>query len=126
MSMFKNVNVVYHYVKNWDAAKKFYKDLLGWPVPYENDEVGWCEFGVDGATHVAINRVSAGDPGTPGVGSTITFTVDSAEATQAWLQSKGVKCDELLVIPGGVKLGTFFDPEGNRMHFADSAPPPAA
>jgi predicted enzyme related to lactoylglutathione lyase len=35
MSLFKDVNVVTYHVKDWEAAKKFYGELLGWPVCYE-------------------------------------------------------------------------------------------
>ncbi len=125
MSMFKDVNVVYHYVTDLEAAKKFYTDLLGWPVAYDSPEAGWFEVGEPGKTHVALNKRTPGDPGTAGVGATITFTVDSADKTQAWLKQKGIKCDELMLIPGSMKLGTFYDPEGNRMHFVESVPPSA-
>jgi predicted enzyme related to lactoylglutathione lyase len=126
MSMFKNVNVVYVYVKDWERAKKWYGDVLGWPVAFASDEAGWNEWGVDNATHVAINRASAGDPSRAGTGATITFTVDNVDKVQAELKKKGVKCDDILVIPGMVKIGTFYDPEGNRLQFVESAPPPTA
>jgi len=125
MSMFKNVNVVYYYVKDWEGTKKFYGEILGWPLMYGDDSVGWMEYGVDNATHVAINKSQSSDQGSAGVGATVVFTVDSAEKTQEWLKSRGVRCDEILVIPGVVKVGTFYDPEGNRMQFAESNPPPA-
>jgi hypothetical protein len=31
-----------------------------------------------------------------------------------------VKCGDIVDIPGVVKYGTFFDPEGNRFQFAGS------
>jgi len=128
MSQFKDVNVVYHYVKDWEGAKKFYDQILGWSVLYTDDNIGWREYGTDSnekrtTTHVAINKITAGDQGQQGVGTTITFTVESVDKTQAWLKSKGVKVDDILVIPGVVKIGTFYDPEGNRMQFAESVPP---
>ena len=41
MSMFKDLNVVYVYVKDWEAAKKFYRETLEWPVAYSDDKIGW-------------------------------------------------------------------------------------
>ena len=125
MSQFQNVNVAYHYVNDWDRAKKFYDEILGWPVAYSDDNIGWREYGMDNATHIAIQKATEGDQGKPGLGSTITFLVESVDKTQAWLKSKGVKVDEVLVIPGVIKVGTFFDPEGNRMQFVEPQPPPA-
>jgi predicted enzyme related to lactoylglutathione lyase len=125
MSQFQNVNVAYHYVKDWERAKKFYDEVLGWPVAYSDDNIGWREYGMDNATHIAIQKSTEGDQGNPGVGSTITFLVENVDKTQAWLKSKGVKVDEVIVIPGVIKFGTFFDPEGNRMQFVEPQPPPA-
>src|SRR2546423_1623299 len=118
MSQFKNINVVYHYISDLAAARQWYQDVLGWPVAFDSE--GWFELGGPNGTHIALNKTSEGDPGkSGGVGTTITFSVDDVDATQAYLQAKGVKCDDVLFVPGMVKLGTFYDPEGNRMHFVD-------
>jgi predicted enzyme related to lactoylglutathione lyase len=127
MSYFKNVNVVYYYVKNWERAKRFYTDVLEWPVAYGSDEIGWMEFGRDNETHIAINLArpdEAAEPGGHG-GAIATLTVDDAHAVTAALRAKGVKCDDVVDIPGVVTYGTFYDPEGNRIQFASSAPPAA-
>lgn len=129
MSHFKNVNVVYYTVKDWEGAKKFYGDVLGWPVFWSNDEVGWCEYAPDAegkGTHFAINRYGGeGDAEPSKNGGTCTLTVDDVHQTQAWLESKGVRIDHILDIPGVVTIGTFYDPEGNRIQFVTSTPPPA-
>ena len=126
MSQFKNVNVAYYHVTNWEAAKKFYGEVLGWPIAYASDEVGWYEYGRDGEAHIAINRRGEGDPlPGPNGGATITLTVADVYQTQAELQAKGIKCDEILNIPGVVTIGTFYDPDGNRLQFVPEAPPPA-
>lgn len=125
MSQFKNVNVAYHYVKDWERAKKWYDEILGWPVAYSDDNIGWREYGMENATHIAIQKITPDDQGEPGVGSTITLLVDSVEKTLAWLKGKGVKIDEILLIPGVIKIGTFYDPDGNRMQMVEPVPPPA-
>lgn len=56
MSLFKDVNVVQSYVSNWERAKQFYADALGWPVAFLNDETGWMEFSEESKTNLAINR----------------------------------------------------------------------
>ncbi|HSF83926.1 MAG TPA: VOC family protein [Anaerolineales bacterium] len=122
MSIFKNVNVVSIDVTDWEAAKKFYGEVLDWPVAYSDDQIGWYEYGRENETHVSINRRTdeSPAPAMPG-GVTIVFTVDDADQAAAALRAKGVKCDDPVNIPGVVKYGTFYDPEGNRLQFA-SAP----
>lgn len=120
MSMFKDLNVVYYYVKDWEGAKKFYTEVLDWPVAWASDEMGWLEFGREGETHLAINRWDRDDP-LPTKGAIATFTVEDAEKVTAALRAKGVKCDDVVTIPDTVTLGTFYDPEGNRFQFAESA-----
>lgn len=125
MSLFKNLNVVYFYVTNWEQAKKFYTEVLEWPVAYLDDKMGWAEWGVDGQAHLAIQRWPGPGPAPAHDGGAIpTLTVDNAQAVTKHLRSKGVKCDDVTVVPGMVTLGTFYDPEGHRIMFAESAPSP--
>jgi predicted enzyme related to lactoylglutathione lyase len=116
MSLFKNVNVVYCYVKDWEAAKKFYRGTLEWPVAWSDDGVGWEEYGVDGATHVAINRWDSQDP-MPLAAATVVLNVEDAFKATDTLRARGVKCDDVVRITNVVTYGTFYDPEGNRFQF---------
>lgn len=120
MSVFKNVNLAYVYVENWEAAKKFYREIIGWPVALSDDSDGWEEYGKDGETHIAIDRWDDGDRMPVSKGTTIVLTVDDAYEVTNSLRSKGVRCDEVVEIPGEIALGTFYDPEGNRWQFASS------
>lgn len=116
MSLFKSINVVYVYVKDFEAAKKFYAETLEWQVAYSDDQMGWEEYGIDDQAHFAINRWDDADTEPArGLGTTVTFTVDNVTAVTQALRAKGVRCDEPVVIPGVVTYGTFFDPEGNRL-----------
>lgn len=117
MSMFKNVNVVYCYVKDWEGGKKFYRDILEWPVAYSSDEAGWEEYGIEGATHLAINKWDRDDP-MPLAAATVVLSVDDPYKTTELLRARGVKCDDVIHIPDVVTYGTFYDPEGNRIQFA--------
>jgi predicted enzyme related to lactoylglutathione lyase len=121
MSMFKDVNVVYCYVNDWEKAKIFYRETLDWPVVWSDEEIGWEEYGVEGATHVAINRWDNTEP-LPQLNRTIAvFTVENCQTVTDALRVKGVKCDDVVNIPGVVTLGTFYDPEGNRFQFASNS-----
>ncbi len=126
MSLFKNVNVVSIYVKDWEGAKKFYRDLLGWPIAWTDDQAGWEEYGVEGSAHVSISRWDDPEPIPAANGSTtLVLTVADAFKTTDELRARGIKCNDAIAIPGVVAYGTFFDPEGNRIQFASEAPPPA-
>ncbi len=119
MSLFKRVSVVSYHVKDWDAARKFYKEILEWPVAYESEEMGWMEFGFDNETHLAISRWDTVDPMPPYIGgATTVLAVDDAVAVTEKLRARGVRCDDAVTIPGTVCFGTFYDPEGNRIQFA--------
>ncbi len=125
MSLFKDVNVVQYFVTDWEKAKKFYLDLLGWPVAFLDDTDGWMEFGKEGQTHLAINRWNPSEGPLPLNGPIAVLSVEDANAAAAALKQRGVRCDEVHVIPGVVAVGTFYDAEGNRIQFV-SPPPDAA
>jgi predicted enzyme related to lactoylglutathione lyase len=119
MSLFKNVNVVSVAVRDWEQAKKFYGEVLGWPVAFASDEYGWIEYGREGEAHVSISRWDRPEP-LPGVqgSTTLVLTVDNAEEAARELRAKGIRCDDVETIPGTVSWGSFYDPEGNRIQFA--------
>src|SRR5512137_1709125 len=100
MSYFKNVNVVSLDVTDWERAKKFYRDLLGWPVAFSDDQAGWEEYGPEGQAHVSISR-SDHAPSAHG-GTTLVLTVDNAKEVAAALRAKGIRCDDVITIPGMV------------------------
>ena len=116
MSLFLNVNVVSLDVTDWERAKKFYRDLLGWPVAFSDDNAGWEEYGLENQAHVSINRSDHAPSGHPG--TTLVLSVENAVQTAAALRAKGIKCDDVVTIPGMVSYGTFYDPDGNRIQFA--------
>ena len=121
MSLFKKVEVVSYHVKDWDAARKFYAEVLEWPVAYESKELGWVEFGADDETHIALSRWDSADRIPPYIGgATAVLTVDDAVEVTEKLRARGVRCDDAETIPGAVCFGTFFDLEGNRIQFASS------
>jgi len=120
MNLFKNINVCYVYVRNWEAAKKFYSELLGWPEAYSSDEVGWVEWGLPDQAHLAINRWDQdGEMPKGGTPKVVLTTADAFKTTEA-LRAKGIRCDDVIDIPGVVTYGGFYDPEGNRIEFASS------
>jgi catechol 2,3-dioxygenase-like lactoylglutathione lyase family enzyme len=106
MSLFKNVNVVSLYVTNWEEAKAFYTRVLGWPVAWADDPLGWVEYGNENETHLAISRWDGPEP-VPSRKSSVTpvLTVEDAQAAALALRAMGVRVDDV---------------EGNRIQFASS------
>lgn len=123
MSLFKEVNVVYFYVTEWEAAKKFYREVLDWPVIHSDDDMGLEEYGVEGGTHVAIRRWDdTNRPAPENDIPTVALRVMDAYRATRILCSRGVHCDDVVSIPGVVTYGTFYDPEGNRIQFTSTYP----
>ena len=124
MSLFKGITVISYPVMNWEAAKKFYGELLEWPVAWSSDEMGCVEYGSENQTHLSISLWRDATP-PDRRGPIAVLEVEDAHKTIAALRAKGVRCDDVVDIPGVVSYGTLYDPEGNQIQFAGS-PPPAA
>ncbi|HLF25220.1 MAG TPA: VOC family protein [Anaerolineae bacterium] len=124
MSIFKRVEVVAYNVTNWEQAKKFYGETLGLPVAFfVNDEIGWMEFGEKDDTHLAIQWWREATPIPPRAGgATAVLAVEDAFKAVAELRQRGVRCEDVEVIPGMTTYATFYDPEGNRLQLAGPAP----
>lgn len=119
MSLFKSVSVVSYHVTDWEKAKRFYQETLEWPVIFSGDELGWMEYGYENSTHLAISRWEGTEPIPPKLGgATAVLEVADAKKVTAGLRARGVRCDDVVEIPGMVCYGTFYDPEGNRIQFA--------
>lgn len=116
---FRKMDVVWRNVTDWEAAKKFYGETLALPVAFMSEEAGWCEFGSEETTKLAISRSETRHDPTRGNGTPV-FLVDDVRAAIANLQERGVKCDQVQEIPGLTILGTFYDPDGNPIQFAQT------
>ena len=119
MPRFKDITVISYHVKDWQGAKDFYMRILGWPVAYLDEQMGWMEFGEVDKTHIAISRWDKAEPIPPYIGgATAVLSVEDAVKTTTELRALGVRCDDAVTIPGVVCFSTFYDPEGNRIQFA--------
>ncbi len=123
MSDFQEVNVVFYFVKDWEKAKEFYDRVLGWHVVWSDDDMGWREYSPDpsgAGTHIAINRVQAGEPAPGGTGAVAVLSVADVHKTAAALRAQGVQCTDPVVVPNVVTYATLKDPEGNSIQFVTS------
>ena len=101
-------------VTDFDKAVQWYGEMLGFTLNYRMDEMGWCELATEvPGVNVGLSR---SDSIVKGGGATLTFGVTDIDAARKRLESKGVRFEgETDVIPGMVKLATFFDPDGNTL-----------
>ena len=106
-------------VSDLDASIAWYEKVLGFTLLYRADEIAWCEL----ATKVPGVNVGLGANMEirEGGGATNVFGVKYIEAAKAQLDAHGVRQDgDIQLIPGLVKLITFFDPDGNAMMLSES------
>jgi catechol 2,3-dioxygenase-like lactoylglutathione lyase family enzyme len=119
----KQLQIISYPVSDWQASKKFYGETLGLPVALAMDEAGWIEYGDKAQTHLAIMRPMDGSPVPPHQGGAIAvFAVEDAYAAIKELRKRGVKCDDVIPVPGMVTFANFYDPDGYTLQVAGPAP----
>ncbi len=106
-------------VSDYAASVKWYSEKLGFKFLYETPEIGWSEL------ETIIPGVSIGlsqvEQVTPCGSVVLTFGVQDVQFARTQLEMQGVRFDgESQVVPGLVKLATFFDPDGNPFMLAES------
>ncbi|MBX3118245.1 MAG: VOC family protein [Fimbriimonadaceae bacterium] len=107
-------------VKDYKASAAWYRDVLGFEVSWENEEMGMCfiKTPVEGV-HLDISQVE--EPQTRG-GATLVWSVKDIGSARQLLEERSVAFDGPTREFGGmVKLATFFDPDGNRLMLYESA-----
>ena len=111
-------------VTDWDRAKKFYGETLGFPIAYAGEDFGWIEYGHPDQAHLAINLWRGPEPMPPtGGGGTPVFTCYDVRATIEQFRANGVRCEDPQEVPGVVLYANCYDPEGNRLQLAQSIMP---
>ncbi len=104
-------------VSNLQQALDWYRDVLGFEVVYQLDELGWAEV----ASPIAGVTVGLSQTEEQKVGGTVpTFSVVDIEAATGHLRAKGVRQDDIFEVDGMVKLAGFYDPDGNPWMFAQN------
>lgn len=102
------------YCHRWQETVTFYRDILGFPITFEN---GWfVEFKVNDCARLSIaNEQRATIKSAGGQGLTLAFQVDQADKTWQFLLAKGMHVGKIADHPWGGRSFFLFDPEGNRL-----------
>ncbi len=123
MNELRKIGSVQYDVRDWAGAKKFWSETIGLPTVWASDDFGWAEYGYENECHIAITRAQDGASAAHGNQSVVAiFYVDDAFKTVDALRAKGVKCEDVVVIPNVVASSRCFDPEGNEFQIGGQPP----
>lgn len=103
-------------VTDFDAAITWYQQVLGFELKYRLDDAGWAEFITP--TQNLYLGLSAKENVPAGGGAVVTLGVKDIDQARKELTAHKVKMEDLVEVPGMVKLFTFFDPDGNALMMA--------
>jgi catechol 2,3-dioxygenase-like lactoylglutathione lyase family enzyme len=106
------VTIVWYHVRNLDAARSFYKDKLGFTETFVDDEGNWSKLERNG---MQIG-LAEGEPEEDG--GVAHVDVDDVKAAAEELREAGVEVGVILELHGAIRLLDVFDPDGNRLQFA--------
>jgi len=106
------VTIVWYHVRNLDAARSFYKDKLGFTETFVDDDANWSKLERNG---MEIG-LAEGEPQEDG--GVAHVDVEDVKAAAEELRGAGVEVGVVLELHGEIRLLDVFDPDGNRLQFA--------
>jgi ADP-ribosyl-[dinitrogen reductase] hydrolase len=116
--------VVRVFVRDWPRALAFYRDTLGIPVAFVDEELGWAQLAT-GQGQLALERARSEEAEGEEKGSLVgrflgvSLAVPDVDATYESLVSKGVSfLGPPEVMPWGGVLAHLRDPDGNVLTLA--------
>lgn len=116
----KSMELSWVTVKNYENSKRFFEEKLGLELEEAADEHGWLELrGEDGGMILGVAQAQDHGP-EAGTNAIVSMTVENIEEAIAEFKKRGVKfIDEMVEIPGHVKMITFIDPDGNNFQLVE-------
>jgi catechol 2,3-dioxygenase-like lactoylglutathione lyase family enzyme len=106
---------IWYRVADLDAARAFYRDVLGFTETFVDENERWASLD-RGETEVALGE-GGGDPGQEG--QVATVDVEDVKAERERLAAAGVEVGTVLELTGAMRLLDVFDPDGNRLQLAE-------
>lgn len=102
------------YCNRWQETVFFYRNILGFPVTFEND--WFVEFKITANSRLSVaNEQRASVKSAGGRGLTLAFQVDEADAIWQSLMARGINVGKIADHPWGGRAFFLFDPDGNRL-----------
>jgi catechol 2,3-dioxygenase-like lactoylglutathione lyase family enzyme len=106
------VTIVWYHVRDLDAAREFYTRKLGFTETAHEDTERWATF-EHGLTSIGL---AEGEPQPEGPVAHVD--VDDVKQVGDRLREDGVDVGVVLELHGAMRLLDVFDPDGNRLEFA--------
>jgi catechol 2,3-dioxygenase-like lactoylglutathione lyase family enzyme len=107
---------IWYRVSDLDAARAFYRDVLGFTEMFVDEDEGWVSLD-RGETEIAIGL--AEDVGGDGEGQVATIDVEDVKAERERLTAAGAEVGTVLELHGAMRLLDVFDPDGNRIQLTE-------
>ena len=105
---------VWYRVRDLDAARTFYRELLGFEEVFVDFDDGWSRL-QHGGMEIALAE------GEPSESSGVAHVdVDDVKVEAERLREAGVEVGVVFELHGQIRLVDVFDPDGNRVQFAQS------
>ena len=106
------MTTVWYHVRDLDAARSFYKDKLGFTETFLDDDGQWSKLERSG---MEIG-LAQGEPEEEG--GVAHVDVADVKAVADELRQAGVEVGVVFELHGAMRLLDVFDPDGNRLQFA--------
>ena len=103
---------VWYHVRDLDAARRFYRDKLGFTETLFDAQDGWSKL-ERGGMEIAL---AVGEPHPDGAVAHVE--VDDVKAEAQRLRDDGVDVGVVLELHGEMRLLEVLDPDGNRIELA--------
>jgi catechol 2,3-dioxygenase-like lactoylglutathione lyase family enzyme len=111
------VTPVWYQVRDLEAGRRFYREKLGFSEVYVDGDGGWVKLERTGM-EVGL---AEGEPQEDG--GVAHVDVDDVKAVADQLRSEGVEVGVVFELHGEMRLLDVFDPDGNRLQFAQELAP---
>ena len=108
---------VWYRVRDLDAARTFYRDVLGFEEVFVDFDDGWSRL-THGPMEIGLSR---GEPDE--AGGVAHVDVEDVKSEAERLREAGVAVGVVFELHGQIRLVDVFDPDGNRIQLAQSLDP---
>ena len=105
---------IWYRVRDLDAARVFYRDLLGFTETFVDEDDRWATLDRE-RTEIALTE---GEPETE-EGAVATIDVDDVKGERERLAGAQVEVGTVLELHGAMRLLDVYDPDGNRIQMAE-------
>ena len=103
---------VWYHVRDLDGARSFYKDTLGFTETFVDQDGEWVKLERNGMEVGLAQGEPQEDAGVAHV------DVEDVKAAAEELRQAGVEVGVVFELHGEIRLLDVFDPDGNRLQFA--------